>query len=174
MKRTASSLKWLVLILILALALSACERPVPGSENGGQNDAGSPAEPPVLTIPTTSPEEVPPQLEPYPAPGDTGSEGVPAEPPTGEETPAEPAPGGDETAPPDDTAAPESPTEPAIGDDSTPATTGERIHIVQSGENLYRIGLLYGFTWQELQTYNGLVNPNALEVGQEIKIPPSN
>ncbi len=171
MKRTASNLKWLVLILILALALSACERPVPGSDNDGQNDATNPTEPPVLTIPTTPPEETQPQ--PYPAPGDTGSEGVPAEPAPGEETPAEPAPGGDETAPPDETTAPESPTEPETGDESPPAATGERIHIVQSGENLYRIGLLYGFTWQELQTYNGLVNPNALEVGQEIRIPPS-
>ena len=49
---------------------------------------------------------------------------------------------------------------------------GERIHIVQRGDNLYRIGLLYGFTVEELTTYNGLVNPNSLDVGQEIKIPP--
>lgn len=51
--------------------------------------------------------------------------------------------------------------------------TEERIHIVQRGENLYRIGLLYGYTWQTLAEYNGIANPNRLEVGQEIRIPPN-
>jgi LysM repeat protein len=54
----------------------------------------------------------------------------------------------------------------------TPAT-GERVHTVQQGENLYRIGLQYGFTVSELQTYNNLANPDSLDVGQLIKIPPS-
>ena len=62
------------------------------------------------------------------------------------------------------------------GDESgdADATTGtpEQLHIVSSGETLYRIGLLYGFTVDELVAYNNLVNPDRLEVGQEIKIPP--
>lgn len=66
-----------------------------------------------------------------------------------------------ETAP---TAEPPSPTEP----------TGEQIHIVQPGENLYRIGLQYGFHYMELAAYNGIANPDSLSVGQEIRIPPSN
>jgi LysM repeat protein len=49
---------------------------------------------------------------------------------------------------------------------------GERIHIVQAGENLYRIGLIYGFTIEELATYNGMTNPDVLDVGQELRIPP--
>lgn len=67
------------------------------------------------------------------------------------------------------------PTEPAV--DATavpPVTTAERTHIVQSGENLFRIGLQYGFTVSELASYNGIANPDRLDVGQVIKIPPSN
>ncbi|MCB8943791.1 MAG: LysM peptidoglycan-binding domain-containing protein [Ardenticatenaceae bacterium] len=56
--------------------------------------------------------------------------------------------------------------------DETPGT--EQIHIVQPGDNLYRIGLNYGFTIDELAEYNNLTDVNNLEVGQEIRIPPSN
>jgi LysM repeat protein len=52
-------------------------------------------------------------------------------------------------------------------------TTGEQTHIVQPGENLFRIGLRYGFTVAELAAYNGIANPNQIEVGQVIRIPPS-
>lgn len=47
-----------------------------------------------------------------------------------------------------------------------------QVHIVQAGENLYRIGLVYGFTIEELAAYNALENPDYLDVGQEIRIPP--
>jgi LysM repeat protein len=58
----------------------------------------------------------------------------------------------------------------------TPGEPGgqEIIHIVQAGDNLFRIGLRYGFTVDELAEYNGIVDVNNLEVGQEIRIPPSN
>ena len=49
----------------------------------------------------------------------------------------------------------------------------EQIHIVQPGDNLYRIGIRYGFTIDELAEYNELTDVNNLEVGQEIRIPPS-
>lgn len=54
-----------------------------------------------------------------------------------------------------------------------PPTTEERTHVVQAGENLFRIGLQYGFTVNELATYNSIANPNVLDVGQIIKIPPN-
>jgi LysM repeat protein len=60
-----------------------------------------------------------------------------------------------------ETAVPEATAEPA----------GEQIHIVQSGETLFRIALAYGTTVDALATYNNLVNPDRLEVGQEIRIP---
>lgn len=56
------------------------------------------------------------------------------------------------------------------GDDG--AATGEQTHIVQAGENLFRIGLRYGFTVEELTSYNNLADPTRLEIGQVIKIPP--
>jgi LysM repeat protein len=55
---------------------------------------------------------------------------------------------------------------------ATPGTTsGETIHIVQAGENLYRIALRYGFTVEELVAYNNIANPDAIDVGQAIRIP---
>jgi LysM repeat protein len=45
------------------------------------------------------------------------------------------------------------------------------IHIVQSGESLLSIALLYGVTVDELQQANGLDNPDAIYVGQELIIP---
>jgi LysM repeat protein len=61
---------------------------------------------------------------------------------------------------------------PVGGLPEQPPTTGETIHIVRAGDNLFRIGLQYGFTVDELVAYNNLANPNRLEVGQEIRIPP--
>lgn len=88
-------------------------------------------------------------------------EAEPTSEPTAEPT-AEPPPA--ETAAPDDT-----PTPPA---DQTEA--GEIIHIVQPGENLYQIGLLYNLTWQVIADYNGITNPDAIDVGQELRIPEEN
>ncbi|MEZ4593132.1 MAG: LysM peptidoglycan-binding domain-containing protein [Chloroflexota bacterium] len=64
--------------------------------------------------------------------------------------------------------------EPAAEATAVPPTTEERSHVVQAGENLFRIGLQYGFTVDELAAYNNIANPNLLDVGQVIKIPPSN
>ncbi len=69
--------------------------------------------------------------------------------------------------------APPAPTpEPVVEPTTAPPVTEERVHIVQAGENLYRIGLQYGFTIEALAAYNGLSNPNRLEIGQQIRIPP--
>jgi len=51
------------------------------------------------------------------------------------------------------------------------APTGERIHIVQPGENLFRIGLKYGVPWQDIARANGIVNPRQIVVGQRLVIP---
>jgi LysM repeat protein len=50
--------------------------------------------------------------------------------------------------------------------------TGQQVHIVAVGENLFRIGLRYGFTVAELAAYNGIANPDYISVGQTILIPP--
>ncbi len=45
------------------------------------------------------------------------------------------------------------------------------IHVVQPGENLFRIGLRYGLTVNTLAAANGIVNPNHIYVGQRLVIP---
>ena len=45
-----------------------------------------------------------------------------------------------------------------------------RYHVVQWGENLYRIGLLYGVSWTTLARLNNINDPNAVYVGQTICI----
>lgn len=163
MKRT--TLLLLLTATFVLLGLTGCEIPAPGSENLlATSTAAAQATMPVLGTTAPGTTLLPPAgVSPTPAlvvtpdpnqplPGDPTPTLDPAVQPAVEPTA--------ETAP--------SPAEP------TPetASTGEIIHIVQPGENLYRIGLQYGFTFQELANYNGITNPDRLEVGQQIKIPP--
>jgi LysM repeat protein len=60
--------------------------------------------------------------------------------------------------------APSTPPQPPAG--------GETIHVVQPGENLFRIALRYNMSHHYLASYNGISNPNAIYVGQQIRIPP--
>ncbi len=53
----------------------------------------------------------------------------------------------------------------------TTAPTGETVHVVQPGENLFRIALKYGLSTAYLASYNGITNPNLIYVGQRIRIP---
>jgi len=55
---------------------------------------------------------------------------------------------------------------------ATPPATGEQVHVVQPGENLFRIALGYGMTANELAAYNGISDPTLIFVGQVIRIPP--
>jgi murein DD-endopeptidase MepM/ murein hydrolase activator NlpD len=45
-------------------------------------------------------------------------------------------------------------------------------HQVRPGETLSEIGLRYGVSYQEIAQYNALGNPDKLEVGQWLRIPP--
>ncbi len=62
----------------------------------------------------------------------------------------------------------------AEGGDETTTDDGavEQVHVVQAGENLFRIGLRYGFTPEELAAYNNIPDVTRIDVGQIIKIPP--
>jgi LysM repeat protein len=44
--------------------------------------------------------------------------------------------------------------------------------VVQPGENLFRIALNYGLSYETLAAYNGITNPNTIYVGQVLEIPP--
>lgn len=167
-----------LLILILALALTACERPIPGTDSGetpaevtpdanagGGEAADTSAEPAADTAaePAEAAESDTPRVDeeptatPEPAAAETtsdsGTDGAAEE--TAAAAPAETT---EETA----TAAT---TDTTAVTTETPAT-----HTVQAGENLYRIGLKYGISWVKLAEYNGLSNPNVVKVGQVLKL----
>jgi LysM repeat protein len=61
-------------------------------------------------------------------------------------------------------------TAPVTVTDSQPATAEGGVHIVQRGENLYRIGLKYGVTVQALQAANNL-SGTRIYAGQRLIIP---
>ena len=51
------------------------------------------------------------------------------------------------------------------------ARDGSVVHIVQPGENLYRISLRYGTTVKAIAAANGLTNTSRIYVGQRLTIP---
>jgi len=59
---------------------------------------------------------------------------------------------------------------PSGGTGVTPLPGG-KTHVVAPGENLFRIALKYGTTYQALAAANGITNPNLIFVGQVLKIP---
>jgi LysM repeat protein len=61
--------------------------------------------------------------------------------------------------------------QPLPGD--TVDANGDILHTVKSGENLFRIALSYGLSWERVAAYNGITNPNNISVGQVIRIPRS-
>jgi LysM repeat protein len=52
-----------------------------------------------------------------------------------------------------------------------PSPGNPRVHIVQPGENLFRIALRYGTTVDAMAEANHIVNPWFIYVGQELRIP---
>jgi len=86
-------------------------------------------------------------------------------------TPTEPPPT------PTPTTAPATPTPkpstPTPTPTSTPVPTGEVTHVVQRGENLFRIALRYGTTVQAIASANGIANPARIYAGQKLVISPS-
>jgi len=60
---------------------------------------------------------------------------------------------------------------PTGGSPSSPPVSSGSVHVVQRGENLYRIALRYGTTVQALATANGIVNTSRIYAGQRLVIP---
>jgi len=52
--------------------------------------------------------------------------------------------------------------------------SGETVYTVKAGDTLSGIAAKYGTTYQKLASYNGIANPNLINVGQKIKIPAGN
>lgn len=53
------------------------------------------------------------------------------------------------------------------------AAQGVTVYTVKKGDTLSQIAAKYGITYQAIAAYNGIKNPNAIRVGQKIKIPAS-
>lgn len=180
-----SRLSWLnilkigVLSLAIVLFLAACERPL---QTIGEDEEGYPASTSIAAPTQETTEEAEPTVEPtIPQPAEAETEPAPTEmAPTATPGTDESPRTGDEgeqeaTAEPTAEATVEATVEPTA--EATPTASAEageeRVHVVQPGENLYRIGLQYGVPWTMLAEYNNLANANDIEVGQEIRIPPT-
>jgi LysM repeat protein len=72
--------------------------------------------------------------------------------------------------PPPGTAQPV-PAQPITGGPVVRVPSGSLIHVVQPGENIFRIGLRYNLTWDRIAAANRLINPHILFVGQQLVIP---
>lgn len=180
MKSTLYSSRTLILIaILLALALVACERPLqeeaptvtpePDSAAPAETQPAAGGEAAGEGAPTLVPTEVAPSGEtgePAEQPEQPAPEGGEAATPVGED-PAAPDGGAEEAPQPEPVEEPQ--PEPTAPPAEQPA--GEQIHTVQAGQNLFRIGLQYGCTVAELSAYNGIVNPHYINVGQQIRIP---
>ena len=53
------------------------------------------------------------------------------------------------------------------------AAQGVTVYTVKKGDTLSQIAAKFGTTYQAIAAYNGIKNPNAIRVGQKIKIPAS-
>jgi len=64
-------------------------------------------------------------------------------------------------------------TIPGSGTPTTPSQppVGGNVHVVQLGENLFRIALKYNLDYYYLARYNNITNPAMIYVGQPIRIP---
>lgn len=70
-------------------------------------------------------------------------------------------------------ASPPPPTPISPNPTTTTGSGSEIVHIVQPGENLFRIGIQYGVDAATLAAYNGISDPTLIYVGQKIRIPVS-
>lgn len=84
-----------------------------------------------------------------------------------------PAPGSDIPASPTEEIVGATPAPPVEAtSESPPASDGT--HVVQAGENLYRISLKYNCSVDQMAAANGIVNVNHLSLGQVLQVPDCN
>lgn len=169
-----------VLLFIALLSAAACDRLEPASPDPGLDfsdpDVGGGVgvdNGPETPIPTATPtNESSPRL-------DATAEALATFPPASPTLAATAAPPTAAPLPTETPAPVETPLPPAAeataepAPSTTPESAGEIIHIVQPGENLYRIGLQYGLSWAAIAEYNGITNADAISAGQELRIPPT-
>lgn len=186
---------WALLILLLLAACNGRPAPQTGEANVDLSDPnvgggvgvilpdetpGPLPEPTRETAPRTPSDATPsgeaptdrPTAAPTTRPSPTTIAPEPSATEEPEPTSAEPSEAAEDEAT-EATAAPDATAEADPTAES--GTTDERptTHVVAAGENLYRIGLLYGLSYVALAEYNGLTNVDQIAVGQELQIPPA-
>ncbi|HOT92999.1 MAG TPA: LysM domain-containing protein [Anaerolineae bacterium] len=162
----------LAVLIVFSLMLTGCKKsatPPLGNIQEGETTAmiqEAGANPTVVVAEATPVEATPaPATEAAPA----ATEAAPAA--TTEATPVatEVVPVATEVATVEATVVVIEPTVAATTQPVVAAAPGK--HIVQPGENLFRIALRYGTTVEELAKANGITNVNMISAGQELTIP---
>ncbi len=80
-------------------------------------------------------------------------------------TPAKPATPATPGTKPAEPAKPATPAAPPVKGSS------DQTYTIKRGDNLYRIGLKYGVSWEELAKFNKITDPTRLQVGDVLEIP---
>jgi LysM repeat protein len=170
MRRRVSAIGVFLLVMIVMLGgLTSCQREAqsrelqPDEGEEGSQESGQQGE--IVTLPTSG-ETVVSAVTSLPAAGTQPALG--AEPgATAAVEPAVPEPSEPAVSATPGPVAPQ-PTSPPQAPSGNTVT-----HTVQRGETLSSIALRYGTTWQAIAQANNLSNPNAIYVGQKLKVPTS-
>lgn len=172
-------------LVIMLVLMAGCYRPaapdVTGTPAGG-GEVVSPEEEQVATAIVEATRAAAAAGESEPAPTETliplspEPTAVPqptSEPPAATAVP-EPSPTTSEAAPTSPSPTLPPPTSlPPTSPPSASGTTGTVTHVVQRGENLFRIALRYGTTVQAIASANGIANPASVYAGQRLIVPTS-
>ncbi len=158
-----NTLALVALALLLVALIAGCRRAKPAVVSEVQAT-------PTTAATTATGRTVVPVASPTPT-----SEGTPEITPTPTAEAATSTPSTEATNTPTvaPTLTPVPTTAPTAAPTATPtaAPAGERTHVVQPGENLFRISLHYGLTYQTVAAANGIINPDLIYVGQRLIIP---
>jgi lipoprotein NlpD len=73
---------------------------------------------------------------------------------------------------PPEVAAPAEPVKPPAAPASAPGDTRPQTYTVKPGDTLMRISLETGQSWRDVARWNGIENPNVIEVGQVLRVMP--
>jgi LysM repeat protein len=158
-----NTLDRVVLALLFIVLIAGCKRAKPAVVSDVQAT-------PTTAAPVATGRTVVPVASPTPT-----SEGTPETTPTSSPEAATPTPHAEATATP--TVAPTSTLVPAATPTIAPtvspttALSGERTHVVQAGEKLFRISVYYGVGYESVAAANGIINPDLVYVGQRLIIP---
>ncbi len=163
-KKNALALVALALLLVALMAGCRRAKPAVVSEVIVTSTTAAAVATGRTVVPVASPTPTPegtPETTPTPSP-----EAATPTPTTAADTTPTVAP----TSTPVPTTAPTAVPTAAPTAVPTTAPSGERTHVVQPGENLFRISLHYGKSYESVAAANGIINPDLISIGQRLII----